>query len=437
MSKRWLRAVAVAAVAHARAVLRCLAVCLGAALAVAAWSPAAHAAGLFLPVAGKEAAVAAAALGEGPSQAMAWERRVRVLHHELAGVRADVQAGDTGRLWLNIRPGVALDVAVERTAPTKWGYSLSGRIEGDQVGFVTFVVHDRALAGSIWTPDAAYEVRHLGGGVHGLGEVTSMPPVECGGAMPEELAAGVTHQRSGADGDDGSTVDILVVWTTAREQQAGGVPQVRTEIDWFIAFTNDALQRSGAFLQLRLVGAEAVDYEDTGSPFTSLQRLSDPADGHLDAVTALRDALGADLVSLAVGRAYRSNVANVLGPFSVIGRNPSTFAHEIGHNLGLDHERDGRIVRQQAYGHGFTIASTCQSTIMSYGDRCVLRDGTTLARPVPFYASPWHHSPWDGEPLGVSRFTKLRGPAGPADAVLALNRNRHAVANFRLSPGAR
>ena len=420
MSKCGLRAVAVAAVA----------------LAVAGWSPAAHAAGLFLPVADKEAAVAASALSGAPRR---WpgERRVRILHHELAGVRADAQAGDTGRLLLNIRPGVALDVAVERTAPTRWGYSLSGRIEGDQVGFVTFVVHDQALAGSIWTPDAAYEVRHLGGGVHSVGEVTGVPPVECGGAMPEESsAAGATHQRS-AGGDDGSMVDIVVVWTRAREQQAGGAPQVRAEIDWAIAFTNDALQRSGAFLQLRLVGAEAADYEDTGSPFTSLQRLSDPADGHLDAVHALRDALGADLVSLAVGRDYRSNVANVLGPFSVIGRNPSTFAHEIGHNLGLDHERDGRIVRQQAYGHGFTIASTCQSTIMSYGSRCVLRDGSTLARPVPFYASPWHHSPWDGEPLGVSRFTKLRGPAGPADAVLALNRNRHAVANFRLSPGAR
>lgn len=169
VSKCGLQAVAVAAVA----------------LAVAGWSPAAHAAGLFLPVADKEAAVAASASG-GFSPAVVWERRVRVLHHELAGVRANVQAGDTGRLLLNIRPGVALDVAVERTAPTKWGYSLSGRIEGGQIGFATLVVHEGAVAGTIWTPDAAYEVSYLGGGVHAIRDVTNAPRAECAGAVPTE-----------------------------------------------------------------------------------------------------------------------------------------------------------------------------------------------------------------------------------------------------------
>ena len=282
MSKCGLRAVAVAAVA----------------LAVADWSPAAHAAGLFLPVADKEAAVAASALSGAPTPTVAWERRVRILHHELAGVRADVQAGDTGRLLLNIRPGVALDVVVERTAPTKRGYSLSGRIEGGQIGFATLVVHEEAVAGTIWTPHAAYEVSYLGGGVHALRDVTNAPRVECAGAVPTELSAAVAAPLEGTD--DGSVVDILVVWTPAEERNASGEPQVLSRIDMLIAWANDAFERSGAYVSLNLVGAERVDYQEPTSRGVlalrdSLNHLALPDDGHMDGVHDRRDVLGADL----------------------------------------------------------------------------------------------------------------------------------------------
>ena len=346
---------------------------------------------------------------------------MRVARHELAAARADVETASAGRLLLNVRDGVRLDVAVERTAPTMFGYSLSGRVVGgaSQVGFVTLVVHEEAVAASIWTPDSAYELSYLGDGVHALRDVTNASPVECAGTVPSELSAAETAAEDGAD--DGSVVDVLVVWTPAREEEAGGERSMLSRVDGLVAYANDAFERSGVLVSLNLVGAERVDYSEAGK-FTDLDRLVTPDDGHMDRVHDLRDALGADLVNLQAVAA--GGVAQLLGAFSV-----NAFAHEVGHNFGLLHERfelggPGIDVHR---GHGFTT-ERCSATIMSYSSEC------WQSRPrVPFYASPWRYSPRDGHALGVSRFSKERGVQGPADAALRMNHTRHRVANFRPS----
>ena len=355
------------------------------------------------------------------------ERRVRIARHELAAARADVGSAGSGRLFLNVRDGVRLDVIVERTAPTRWGYSLSGRVAGGRVGFVTLVVHEEAVAGSIWTPDSAYELRYLDGGVHALRDVTNTPPVECAGAVPAELSAlDTTVQANPDDTDDGSVVDVLVIWTPAAEEVVGGEVSMLSLIDRDVAFANDAFERSGAFVFLNLVGAERVDYLETDM-YADLDRLSIPDDGHMDRVHDLRDALGADLVHLKT--TSDGGVAYLLGAFSI-----NVFAHEVGHNFGIGHERiEGPTA---GYKNGFTALArrSCAPSIMSYGVEC--SSGGYIDSP-PFYASPWRYSPGDGRALGVTRFSKKRGARGPADAVLTLNRNRHLVANFRPSRNER
>ena len=242
-------------------------------------------------------------------------------------------------MMLNVRDGVRLDVAVERTASTMFGYSLSGRVDSPTVGFVTLVVHDEAVAGSIWTPDATYELSYLGGGVHALRDVTTAPPVKCAGALPANLSAKEATPPSGAELDNEvPEVDILVVWTPAREEQlGGGASSMRHLIDLSIAYTNDALERSGANLRLNLVGAERVTYvEDQERGQGSYAALNALRDGEVDNALSLRDDLGADLVSLAMIGTGR---AEINGPFSVSYGTPYVFSHEIGHNLGLLHDR--------------------------------------------------------------------------------------------------
>ncbi len=405
------------------------------ALALANWT---QAAGLFLPVTPQGAPGWAAVAGQGttassPVGEMS-ERRVRIARDELARARDDVEHSGAGRLLLNVRTDVELDMVVERTAPTRWGYSLSGRIEGGAAGFVTLVVHEQAVAGTVWTPHAAYEVVHLGGGVHALRDVTNRPRPECAGAVHPDLATSRETAQSGVDDD--SVVDVLVVWTPAREEAAGGETQMRSKIDMAVAFTNDAFERSGAFVSLNLVGAEKVDYEEaTGDTQFGVRvgrdiaRLSDPADGHMDRVHALRDTIGADLVSLVSGPA--GGIANTPGAFSVVDGSSDVFAHEIGHNLGLSHDRFASVPGIW-YRGGFVEPSgpNCWTTIMAYIDHCISRNKSP--RDIPLYSSPWRYAP-DGASLGVSRFRKERGPDGPADAVEGINRMRHQVANFRPS----
>ena len=382
-----------------------------------------YAAGIFLPVP-DDAPPKLAVAGVGGRLAAGAERRVRIAHHELVAAREAVENAGAGRVLLNVGEGVNLDVVVERTAPTRWGYSLSGRVAGGSVGFVTLVVHEEVVAGSIWTPDSAYELSYIGGGVHALRDVTDAPSVGCAGVQPGESPVARVRERTAMeDGSDGSVVDILVVWTPRAEADAGGDAQVVSRIALNVAYANDAFERSGAFVRLSLVGAEKVDYVEAGTALTDLRRLISPDDGYMDGVHDRRDTLGADLVSLYTDAGY----GQFLGPFS-LASGERTFAHEIGHNMGLHHDRPN-FTPVASYGHGFTT-TVCLSSIMSRGTVCHGRghgDGGW-----PFYASPWRYSA-DGRALGVARFAEERGVLGPADAVLALNRNRHHVANFRPS----
>lgn len=393
-----------------------------------------HAAGLFLPVhpIGGMANIQPIAKpgpdGNGASALpQPWERRVRIDRYALGAARDDVEIGGTGRLLLNMSEDVHLGVAVDRTAPTGWGYSLSGRVVGEHVGFVTLVVHEEAVAGHVWTPDASYELSYLGEGLHALRDASA--PVECGGASSSELAEAASTVREGTE-DDGSVVDILVVWTPAAEDLVGGEPQTLSEVDMHVAFTNDAFDRSGAFVSLNLVGAEKVDYlEAVGGSTADMVALSTLGDGQMDGVHARRDALGADLVYLLVS----GGIGLASAPYFVSPvRGRSIFAHEVGHGFGVGHERkrqsDWANIIPGTYDHGFVVRTQgCERTIMAYGTEC----GAGGAGFLPFYASPWRYHPRHGGALGVPSFSKVRGPRGPADAVLELNRNRHRVADFR------
>ena len=373
----------------------------------------------------------------------------------------------TGHLVLNVADGLAFDFVVERTQRTLSGHSLSGRLEGVSGSAVTFVAHAEIVMGTVWTPKAAYEVVPLKDGVHVFREVDRSARPRLGEPIKAEGGWGDLAPVEPANADSGSVVDVLVVYTPKAVEVAGGEAQMRAGIDLAVAYANDAYERSGAEVRLNLVGAELVDYvEDEEALGTSadheardVERLANPSDGYMDGMHERRNALGADLVSLFTSVGNRGGIARQSGPYSVVvvpphgfgSRTNYVFTHELGHNMGLSHDRyqifgyGGEGELPFSYGYVNKLAfepgaaqDRCWLTLMAYYDRC--HDNGLGSWQIPYFSTPDRRYPDDGTypdgegpPLGVPKESEELGADGPADAVWALDLALPRVVN--LQPG--
>ncbi|WPD24913.1 MAG: M12 family metallo-peptidase [Candidatus Electrothrix scaldis] len=151
--------------------------------------------------------------------------------------------------------------------------------------------------------------------------------------------------------DTSTVVDVMVVYSNDALTYAGSVDEINNIIALGIAIANDAHETTNTGIFLHLVHSAQVNYTDSGNRSTDLDRLYESSDGYLDDVPALRDAYGADFVSLMVGDSGSGGTGYVLTTSSgwasialnVINAtvfDSYTPAHEIGHNMGLSHAKD-------------------------------------------------------------------------------------------------
>ena len=276
-----------------------------------------------------------------------------------------------------------------------------------------------------------------------------------------------------------SVIDVAVFYTPQAKDNQGGTDAIKTKIDEIVVATNLAYTNSDVNQTIKLVAVEEVEgyiqatatANRTGKNI-DLDRLRKPSDGYMDDVHTFRDRVGADIVMLlrseGGGQAFRMTVLSAdfaVGAFGVSTVHAGLFAHEMGHIMGLAHDRYVNCmhdpddhdpvepacpttVTPYAYGYvnqkmfdpeGSTTAdpdapATARwRTVMAYYNQC--RDANVPGNCQPAllrFSNPNQRYPdADGDPMGVSGTQNTTAVDGPADAARTLNETRTTVANFR------
>ena len=258
--------------------------------------------------------------------------------------------------------------------------------------------------------------------------------------------------RGARCGAENREVDVLFVYTSPAGEAAGGTEAMEAEIDLMIATTNQAFRDSDVRTRVALVGRSEVSYQETGESATDLGRLRDPDDGHMDEVHALRDQVGADLVHLIPGASDVGGRAQLRGAFGLSTWPGWAVPHELGHNLGLAHDRYAwagsdvqsggwHLSADPAYGHVNPTGvepgarrSTQWRTIMAYDDQC--EAGFTRCPRVNRFSNP--RLTYNGDPMGVP-FDPTDSVAawrvtGPSDAARVIDATSPVIAAWRDRP---
>ncbi len=400
---------------------------------VAASVPSARAqvdAGLFVEVDRPSAGASA------QDAAVIRQRWVRVDYDQMRGTLTAGAAAPGLSLTLNLFADTRLIATRDRVEVTATGYVWIGHVPAVEFSSVSLAVTNGVMAGSIVTPEAAYAIRYVADDVQSIQQLNQaafppeLPPV------PVDLGA-ARDANPGPLADDGSVIDVLVVYTPAARTAVGGTSAINALIDLGVSETNQAYANTGAIQRIRLVHKEEINYTEAPSMGTDLDRIRGTSDGFMDSVHALRNATGADLVHLIVNNSSSCGIASLMttastsfAPFAFgvthypcISPNYS-FAHEMGHNMGLHHDVyvTGGGTGAFAYSHGYVNqaafapgapASKRWRDIMAYNNQCAA-SGFTCSRAAIFrqsqphlYRRPLH----DRRPSGRRRHRRR-----PADA---------------------
>ncbi|HUE89596.1 MAG TPA: M12 family metallo-peptidase [Vicinamibacterales bacterium] len=360
--------------------------------------------------------------------------RAAIVRRAEVGLRIDrlfAAQGAAARVFLDTGEH-AWTARFERLDTDAAGFrSWVGAIENIPDSHVVVTERDGFVSGLINAIGTTYQIRTDVPGSYVLEEVDitrlgdERDPVAIAGSGAPHLDA------MDVAADDGSTIDVLMLYTPSARAQRGGTASIESLISQIISDTNTAFARSGMLPRVRLVATAreiAIVEAPACSPSTDVAcgMSADLATLRTQAAP-LRDELRADLVQLLVNSPDLSTcgVGYLLSPpgsssfpaYSVADiacAAQYTPTHEMGHNMGAHHApEDGAYGGWTDFARGFKDSVRQFRTVMAYGCESV-SCGRILNLSNPTVG-------FNGGPTGT----------GTQDNSRSLNEAAFTVANFR------
>jgi hypothetical protein len=357
-------------------------------------------------------------------------------------VRVDVSAlmrGPTpadSTFSITLPDGTSCQGVVEQTrieGPER--FVSSGRFADHPAGDFLFIVDHGRVAGTLGlTGDDRYCLMPAERpGVQRLTRQQTPGPIRAGirprGQKTEQPRRGITPAVADPEAMASQPIiDVLFLYTPRVLTVSGNIANVELAVDLAIAQANQAYADSGAIQRLRAVHLDQVDYLESGSLQTDLDRLTRAADGFMDLAFLLRNDYRADLVHLflasgdlpELGWLNNFSTFNTTWTFSVSNLPflaNDAFTRAVGSNQGIEPDWVPLATARGAFPqYSFDYAFVGSSgqfwkTMNSNGA------GTRIRR---------HSNPlllFDGVPTGQPTTA-----AQPADAVQSLNKTSVTIA---------
>ena len=316
-------------------------------------------------------------------------------------------------------------VALVRTQPTvktEQGFTWRGEVEGSGERAVLMLWQDGHLSGYFGYRGRVYMINYGGGQIHTMTEIDpgKMPPDHptnpqdnvgtraIGPPRAEPIVEPFPDAARLALEAKPITIDLMLLYTPNAASHHIGDPAELLALG--IEQANETFRNSGlSNIKLRLVHTEAIDYDEAGGQiFEHLYRMVDGKEP-FQGVKKLRNEKRADIVGLvlhsptACGLSTRVN-ADAEDAFFVVHHACAgitySIAHEIGHIIGVRHDRMIDDTNAPfAYGHGY-INGTKWRDMMSY------QEGCSGCPRIPYWSNP--RIKYQGEPTGTAATDNAR-----------------------------
>lgn len=376
------------------------------------------------------------------------------------------QKPGAGRVELPLPDGSSLTVAIDRSemlGPDR--FTSVGQIDGRPLSRALFAWNEGFLHASIEDPQLGnFALRAATGEVYQFYKIDPALVPPCGGErLPPRAAAGrgtgvppvdmgetpMPPPTAALENPQAAEVHVLMAYTQAVLSTMTGAARtaaLQSAFDLAIAKTNAAFEASLVTARVKLVRIVETQYDEDVSTFNKVQddaltALHATNDGKMDELHAIRDAAGADIVCLALGRPNSASIGlsfliNQPGQYAhfafsvvqysvVAGTN--VVPHELGHVFGCAHDRENALSGQGAYSYSYGYRfrgadGQLYHDIMSYppGIELGYFSNPNLVLPAPISV-----------PIGIAA-----GRPGEANSALTIEKTAFTTSTYRLQTGA-